>query len=87
MMSICFDTKSLMTWKARRERVSQYCEVEQVPNGWRDNATQVVGTQAPIYARNEWYLTSFRIAYIFGTPRVSKDNKFRISGSHPDVIL
>ena len=68
-----------MTWKARRERVSQYCEVDQVPNGWRDNATQVVGRQEPIYARNEWYFTSFRITYIFGTTTVSKATIFGYS--------
>ena len=80
-------TKSLTTRKVRRERVSQECENAQIPNGWRDTSTEVVERQVPIYAGNEWFFTSFHIAYIFGTPRVSKDNKFRLIGSHPDVIL
>ena len=75
-----------MTWKVRRERVSQEYEVDQIPNGWRDTPTQVVEGEIPVYAGNEWFFTSFRITTILGTPRVSND-EFRLSGSHPDVIL
>ena len=35
--------KSLMKRKIKRERVSQIGEVDQVPYGWSDTPTQIVG--------------------------------------------
>ena len=82
-----FGHKESFDLEGRREKVSQGCEEDQIPNGWGDTLTQVVERKVPIYTGNEWYLTSFRITYNFRTPRVSKDDEFRLCGSHPDVIL